>query len=153
MSEFDQFAFSARPHFDEAATRAAFAKAVPLKTLVIYCYDPRAAEVPNAVAKWLGEEEYPGRVIVDENGKRVASTTTLFPSSLPADALSTLCDPSLSPSTCSACRTSLSSTTPSAARRRLPRTASSKPSGTSIRPTSAGSTTAGASVLRTMKHL
>ena len=79
MSEFDQFAFSARPHFDEAATRAAFAKAVPLKTLVIYCYDPRAAEVPNAVAKWLGEEEYPGRVIVDENGKRVASTTTLFP--------------------------------------------------------------------------
>jgi carbonic anhydrase len=79
MSKFDQFVFSARPHFDEAATRAVFAKAVPLKTLVIYCYDPRAAEVPNAVAKWLGEEEYPGRVIVDENGKRVASTTTIFP--------------------------------------------------------------------------
>ena len=79
MGKFDRFAFAASPQFDEAATRVAFAKAVPLKTLVIYCYDPRAAEIPNAVAKWLGEEEYPGRVIVDENGKRVASTTTIFP--------------------------------------------------------------------------
>ena len=79
MGKFDRFAFIASPQFDEAATRAAFAKAIPLKTLVIYCYDPRAAEIPNAVAKWLGEEEYPGRVIVDENGKRVASTTTIFP--------------------------------------------------------------------------
>jgi len=79
MGKFDRFAFAASPQFDEAATRAAFAKAVPLQTLVIYCYDPRAAEIPNAVAKWLGEEEYPGRVIVNENGKRVASTTTIFP--------------------------------------------------------------------------
>jgi carbonic anhydrase len=78
MGKFDRFAFIASPQFDEAAARVAFAKAVPLKTLVIYCYDPRAAEIPNAVAKWLGEEEYPGRVIVDENGKRVASTTTIF---------------------------------------------------------------------------
>ena len=79
MGKFDRFAFAASPQFDEAATRVAFARAVPLKTLVIYCYDPRAAEIPNAVAKWLGEEEYPGRVIVDENGRRVASTTTIFP--------------------------------------------------------------------------
>jgi carbonic anhydrase len=79
MGKFDRFAFAASPQFDEAATRVAFARAVPLKTLVIYCYDPRAAEIPNAVAKWLGEEEYPGRVIVDENGKRVAATTTIFP--------------------------------------------------------------------------
>jgi carbonic anhydrase len=79
MGKFDRFAFAASPKFDEAATRVAFARAVPLKTLVIYCYDPRAAEIPNAVAKWLGEEEYPGRVIVDENGRRVASTTTIFP--------------------------------------------------------------------------
>ena len=79
MGKFDRFAFAASPQFDEAATRAAFAKAVPLQTLVIYCYDPRAAEIPNAVARWLGAEEYPGRVIVDKNGKRVASTTTIFP--------------------------------------------------------------------------
>ena len=79
MGKFDRFAFAASPQFDEAATRVAFAKAVPLKTLIIYCYDPRAAEIPNAVAKWLGDEEYPGRVIVDANDKRVASTTTIFP--------------------------------------------------------------------------
>jgi len=79
MGKFDRFAFAASPQFDEAATRVAFAKAVPLKTLVIYCYDPRAAEIPHAVANWLGEEEYPGRVIIDANDKRVASTTTIFP--------------------------------------------------------------------------
>jgi len=79
MGKLDRFAFAANPQFDEAATRVAFAKAVPLKTLIIYCYDPRAAEIPNAVAKWLGDEEYPGRVIVDANDKRVASTTTIFP--------------------------------------------------------------------------
>jgi len=79
MGKLDRFAFAANPQFDEAATRVAFAKAVPLKTLIIYCYDPRAAEIPNAVANWLGEEEYPGRVVVDKNGKRVASTTTIFP--------------------------------------------------------------------------
>ncbi|HWX26456.1 MAG TPA: carbonic anhydrase, partial [Steroidobacteraceae bacterium] len=79
MGKFDRFAFAASPQFDEAATRVAFAKAVPLQTLIIYCYDPRAAEIPNAVAKWLGAEEYPGRVIVDQNGKSVASTTTIFP--------------------------------------------------------------------------
>jgi carbonic anhydrase len=79
MGKFDRFAFAASPQFDEAATRVAFAKAVPLQTLIIYCYDPRAAEIPNAVAKWFGAEEYPGRVIVDQNGKRVASTTTIFP--------------------------------------------------------------------------
>lgn len=79
MGKFDRFAFSASPTFDEAATRAAFSRAVPLQTLVIYCYDPRAAEIPKAVARRLGNEEYPGRVIVDAAGNRVASTTTIFP--------------------------------------------------------------------------
>ena len=41
MGKFDRYAFAASPQFDEAATRVAFARAVPLKTLVIYCYDPR----------------------------------------------------------------------------------------------------------------
>src|SRR5215468_4662514 len=79
MGKFDRYAFSAAPSFDEAATRRAFARAVPLRTLVIYCYDPRAAEVPAAVAKRLGDEVFPGEVIRDDQGKRVASTTTLFP--------------------------------------------------------------------------
>ena len=67
MGKFDRFTFSASPHYDEAATRTAFSKAVPLKTLVIYCYDPRATEIPAAVAKRLGNEEYPGHLIIGGN--------------------------------------------------------------------------------------
>lgn len=79
MGKFDRFAFSAQKSFDEAATRKAFAQAVPLKTLVIYCYDPRAAEIPDAVAKLFGNEVFPGEVIRDQSGQRVASSTTIFP--------------------------------------------------------------------------
>lgn len=79
MSKFDRYAFSASPSFDEAQTREAFSHAVPLKTLVIYCYDPRAAEVPNAVATLFVDEVFPGHVIHDASGNRVASSTTIFP--------------------------------------------------------------------------
>ncbi len=79
MSKFDRYAFSASPLFDEAKTRKAFSQTVPLKTLVIYCYDPRAAEIPQAVARLLGDEVFPGQVVLDESGNRVASSTTMFP--------------------------------------------------------------------------
>jgi carbonic anhydrase len=79
MGKFDRFAFSASPAFDETATREAFSHAVLLKTLVIYCYDPRAAEIPNAVARLRGDEVYPGQVILDASGNRVASSATIFP--------------------------------------------------------------------------
>ena len=79
MGKFDQYAFSASPAYDEPETRKAFAKAVPLKTVVIYCYDPRAVEIPNAVARELGGEVYPGEIIVDGSGNRVASSATIFP--------------------------------------------------------------------------
>src|SRR5262245_66013125 len=79
MGKFDRYAFSARPSFDEAATRKAFSKAIPLKTLVIYCYDPRAAQIPNAVAKLFGDEVFPGDIILDGSGNRVGSTTSIFP--------------------------------------------------------------------------
>jgi carbonic anhydrase len=79
MGKFDRFAFSAQPSFDEAETRKAFSKAVPLQTLVIYCYDPRAAGIPNAVAKLFGDEVFPGDIILDSSGKRAAATTTIFP--------------------------------------------------------------------------
>jgi carbonic anhydrase len=78
MVNFDAYAFSKQPNFDEAATRKAFKEAVPLKTVVVYCYDPRAVGVPDAVAKALQEEVYPGQVITDENGNKVASSTTMF---------------------------------------------------------------------------
>ena len=79
MGKFDRYAFSAQPSFNEAATREAFSHAVPLKTLVIYCYDPRAAEIPDAVAKLFGDEVFPGEIILDGAGNRVASSTTIFP--------------------------------------------------------------------------
>jgi len=79
MGKFDRYAFSASPSYDEAETRAAFSRAVPLKTLVIYCYDPRAAEIPQAVAERLGDEVFPGQIIHDASGDRVASSTTMFP--------------------------------------------------------------------------
>src|SRR4029077_1803279 len=79
MGKFDQFAFSAQPSFDEAATKKAFSQAVPLKTLVIFCYDARAAEILNAVAKLFDDEVYPGEIILDGSGNRVASSTTMFP--------------------------------------------------------------------------
>ena len=75
---FDAFAFSRQPNYHEMTVRKAFATAVPLRTVVIYCYDPRAAGVPHAVAQALGEV-YPGEIITNERGKKVASTATLFP--------------------------------------------------------------------------
>ena len=79
MGRFDQYAFSAAPSYNEAETRKAFSKAVPLRTLVIHCYDPRARDIPNAVADLLGSEVFPGEILHDPAGHRVASTTTIFP--------------------------------------------------------------------------
>ena len=79
MGKFDRYAFSASADFDEAEVRKAFSQAVPLRTLVIFCYDPRAADVPMAMAKRFGNEVYPGRVILDTAGHRVASSATIFP--------------------------------------------------------------------------
>jgi carbonic anhydrase len=74
---FDAYAFSKQPGYDEDAVRRAFAKAVPLRTVVVYCYDPRAVGIPAAVAKEFGDV-FPGAIVRDVAGKKVASTTTLF---------------------------------------------------------------------------
>jgi carbonic anhydrase len=74
---FDAYAFSKQPGFDEAATRRAFSTAVPLRTVVISCSDPRADGAPAAVADDLGDV-YPGDIILDDQGRKVAATTTLF---------------------------------------------------------------------------
>jgi carbonic anhydrase len=74
---FDAYAFSKQPRYDERAVRLAFAKAVPLRTVVVYCYDPRAVGIPAAVAREFGDV-FPGAIVRDDAGKKVASTTTLF---------------------------------------------------------------------------
>jgi hypothetical protein len=43
---FDAYAFSKQPGYNEAAVRKEFAKAIPLRTVIIYCYDPRAVGIP-----------------------------------------------------------------------------------------------------------
>ncbi len=75
----DRFVYSQQPGYDETATRAAFAGAVPLKTIVIYCYDPRAAAIPAELAKLWPDETYPGDLILDDRGHKVGSTATIFP--------------------------------------------------------------------------
>jgi carbonic anhydrase len=46
---------------------------------VIYCYDPRAAEIQQAVAKLFGDEVFPGQVMLDDSGNHLASSRTMFP--------------------------------------------------------------------------
>lgn len=77
--DFDTYAFSKQPGFVETEMREAFKQAVPLQTVVVHCYDPRAVNIPHTVAKALPGEVYPGEIVRDESGKKVASTTTIFP--------------------------------------------------------------------------
>ena len=77
MQNFDAYVFSKQPGYHESTVRKEFAKAVPLRTVVIYCYDPRATDIPAAVAREFGEI-YPGDIITDAQGNKVASTTSLF---------------------------------------------------------------------------
>jgi carbonic anhydrase len=76
---FEEFVYSQSPGYDEPTVRAAFKHAVPLKTIVIYCYDPRAAEIPFVLARTLPGEVYPGEVVYDKAGKKVGGTATIFP--------------------------------------------------------------------------
>ena len=75
----DRFVYSQQPGYDENATRAAFANAVPLRTIVIYCYDPRAVAIPGELAKLWPDETYPGDLVLDDHGNKVGSTATIFP--------------------------------------------------------------------------
>jgi carbonic anhydrase len=77
MSEFSDYEYRKQPGFD-MNTFAGANQAIPMKTLVIHCLDPRAVEIPQAVADHFGDEVYPGEIITDKNGNRVGSTRTLF---------------------------------------------------------------------------
>lgn len=77
MTDFSQFEFRTQPWFDQSNFQG-FNHFIPMKTIVIYCFDPRAAEIPQAVAEYLGDEVYPGENILDGAGNRVGSTRTLF---------------------------------------------------------------------------
>ena len=77
MTNYSQFEFRTQSWFDQSQFQG-FNQFIPMKTIVIHCFDPRAAEIPQAVARYFGDEVYPGENILDEAGNRVGSTRTLF---------------------------------------------------------------------------
>ena len=77
--DFETYAFSRQPGFVETEVRKRFKQAVPLRTVAVYCYDPRAARIPQALAQAMPGEVYPGEIVRDESGRKIASTATIFP--------------------------------------------------------------------------
>jgi carbonic anhydrase len=77
MGKYSEFETRRQAWFDESKFNG-FNFAIPMKTMVIYCLDPRASDIPQAVAAHFGDEVYPGEFILDEAGNRVGSTRTLF---------------------------------------------------------------------------
>ena len=77
MRKYSEYENRTQSWFDQS-TFDGYNFAIPMKTLVIYCLDPRAADIPRAVAVYFGDEVYPGKMILDETGNRVGSTRTLF---------------------------------------------------------------------------
>ena len=77
MGKYTEFETRRQPWFDESNFNG-FNFAIPMKTMVIYCLDPRVSDIPEVVAAHFGDEVYPGEVILDEAGNRVGSTRTLF---------------------------------------------------------------------------
>ncbi|MGA7778803.1 MAG: carbonic anhydrase [Paraburkholderia sp.] len=82
MTKFTEYEFRTQPWFDQAwfdqAPFPGFNPFIPMKTVLIHCFDPRAADIPQKVAEHFGDEVYPGENVLDEAGNRVGNTRTLF---------------------------------------------------------------------------
>jgi carbonic anhydrase len=82
MTNYAEFEFRTQPWFDPArfdrSSFVGFNNLIPMKTIVIHCFDPRASEIPQAVADHFGDEVYPGENVLNEDGYRVGNTRTLF---------------------------------------------------------------------------
>jgi carbonic anhydrase len=63
MTKYTEYEFRTQPWFDQAQFNG-FNQAIPMKTLVIHCFDPRATEIPQKVADYFGDEVYPGENMV-----------------------------------------------------------------------------------------
>ena len=74
---FDHAIFSKHPNYNEKETRKEFAELMPLKTIVIYCYDPRVKDIPAAVAREFGDT-YPGEVLKDADGNELGTSATML---------------------------------------------------------------------------
>ena len=75
--EFDAYVFSKQAGYAEPAFRKEFARAMDPRTVVVYCFDPRVVDIPGIVAREFGET-YHGDIVTDEQGNKVATTSSLF---------------------------------------------------------------------------
>ena len=78
MANFSEYEFRTQPWFKQSEIQGFVRGLIPMKTIVVYCFDPRADEIPKVVAEHFGDEVYPGETIRDEAGNRISSTRTLF---------------------------------------------------------------------------
>jgi carbonic anhydrase len=78
-NKFNEYVYSLSPGYNEPNVRTAFTNAVPLRTIVMFCYDPRAAQIPFMLARIWPDEIYPGELVLDKAGNKVGSTATIFP--------------------------------------------------------------------------
>jgi carbonic anhydrase len=82
MTKYEEFEFRTQSWFDpewfDRSKFVGFSNFIPMKTIVIHCFDPRASEIPQAVANHFGDEVYPGENIINEDGYRIGNTRTLF---------------------------------------------------------------------------
>jgi len=69
--------YTKMPQYDKQGIRDAFHQAIPLKTLVIFCADPRASGIPDAIAREFGQTAWPGEITYDANGQKMGSTTNV----------------------------------------------------------------------------
>lgn len=79
MSNFAEFTFRGLPDYSEQAAREIVTGSIPVRTIVMYCFDPRAAGAAQAVADHFGDEVYPGELLLDGTGRKIGSTATVFP--------------------------------------------------------------------------
>ena len=81
MTDYNQKIHINRPGFVETEFRKQFKAAIPLRTMVVNCFDPRATGALAAVAREFGEA-YPGEMVVDDIGRNVGHTTSIMPVSV-----------------------------------------------------------------------
>ncbi len=77
MQNLNKGVFSKDPNYNEPTMRKEFAQLMPLRTIVIYCYDPRATGIPSAVAQEFGDV-YPGETVFDDEGNGIGTTCTML---------------------------------------------------------------------------
>lgn len=78
LDKFKELEFRTQPWFKQNEIQAFVRGLIPMESIVIHCFDPRATDIPAKVAEYFGDEVYPGENILDKFGNRIGSTRTLF---------------------------------------------------------------------------